>query len=366
LQTIFLTGLHPKVDDVEIFDLFSQVGRVDDVQLIKDSKGKSKGMCYVEFASREQAEKGALLNGQLIGGFPMSITLCQPKNATGTVVGAVGAAGAGAAGSVRKPPQSADSIRLYVGSLHYNITEKDLEPIFEAFGPLDSVEIHRDSATRTSKGFGFVQFRRREDGETAMAALDGYDIGGRNIKVSYANPTDHAGSRNIPRQGQMPQQQAPGVIPTMPLAQQYATPAAAPPPLPAAPSAAVSSPAPPPSLPPLSVAQLTPSPCVLVSNMFNPAEEAAAAEDGTDWAAELAEDVGEEAGKHGRLAHLFVDPVDPAGRVYLRFQGEDSAQAAQKALHGRWFANRQLTAEFLTAEAYAHKFPADQQQQQQQ
>jgi len=345
LQTIFITGLHPKVDDIELFDLFSQVGRVDDVQLIKDARGKSKGLCYVEFATRELAQKGALMNGQLIGGYPMTITLCTPRE--GSKSGAGASKGSGA--------DTGLGVRLYVGSLHYNITESDLSPIFEAFGPLSSVEIHRDPHTRISKGFGFVQFERREDGETAMAALDNYDIGGRPIRVAYANPTDNPNGKN-PRHLSMgapaqQQQMMPPMQPA-PAAAPYAAPAAA-----AAPAA--------PSVPALSAAQLSPSRCMVVSNMFSPAEEAASA-GGADWRQEIEEDMAEEAGKHGKLVHIFVDGDDPAGRVFLRFAEEASAGSARTALHGRWFANRQLTAEFMTEGNYMQKFPASEQTQQQQ
>src|SRR4051794_15512471 len=51
-QTIFVTGIHPKIDDMDLFEFFSHAGRVDDIQLIKDGRtGKSKGLAYVEFSN---------------------------------------------------------------------------------------------------------------------------------------------------------------------------------------------------------------------------------------------------------------------------------------------------------------------------
>ena len=42
--TIFVTGLHPKIDESDLFDFFSHVGRVEDIRLIRDLKNnKSKG-----------------------------------------------------------------------------------------------------------------------------------------------------------------------------------------------------------------------------------------------------------------------------------------------------------------------------------
>jgi len=47
---------------------------------------------------------------------------------------------------------------LYVGSLRYDIEESMLKRIFEPFGKVRSIEIHRDDQKK-SKGFGFVQVR---------------------------------------------------------------------------------------------------------------------------------------------------------------------------------------------------------------
>lgn len=33
--------------------------------------------------------------------------------------------------------------RLYVGSLHFSLTENDVRQIFEPFGPLDFVNLHK-------------------------------------------------------------------------------------------------------------------------------------------------------------------------------------------------------------------------------
>lgn len=44
---------------------------------------------------------------------------------------------------------------LYVGSLHYNITEDMLKKIFEPFGDVDSVNIQKDDKG-LSKGYGFI------------------------------------------------------------------------------------------------------------------------------------------------------------------------------------------------------------------
>lgn len=49
------------------------------------------------------------------------------------------------------------AMQLYVGSLHFNLTEADIKQVFEPFGELEFVDLHRDPATGRSKGYAFVQ-----------------------------------------------------------------------------------------------------------------------------------------------------------------------------------------------------------------
>lgn len=47
-------------------------------------------------------------------------------------------------------------MRLYVGSLHFNITEDMLRGIFEPFGKIDNIQLIMDPETGRSKGYGFL------------------------------------------------------------------------------------------------------------------------------------------------------------------------------------------------------------------
>jgi RNA-binding protein 39 len=47
--------------------------------------------------------------------------------------------------------------RLYVGNVHFSITEEDLTNVFEPFGELEFVQLQKDETGR-SKGFAFVQY----------------------------------------------------------------------------------------------------------------------------------------------------------------------------------------------------------------
>ena len=82
-------------------------------------------------------------------------------------------------------------MKLYVGSLHYNITEPMLRAIFEPFGTIDSVQLQYDSDSNQSKGFGFVNFLDSAAAKRAMDQMNGFELAGRPMKVNtVAERTD--------------------------------------------------------------------------------------------------------------------------------------------------------------------------------
>ena len=77
---------------------------------------------------------------------------------------------------------------IFVGNLSFNTNEDELRQAFEAYGQVDRVSIMTDRDTGRSRGFGFVEMTNNDDGEKAIAALNGAQIGGRTINVNEARP----------------------------------------------------------------------------------------------------------------------------------------------------------------------------------
>ena len=74
---------------------------------------------------------------------------------------------------------------LYVGNLPYSVSENDLKDLFSEFDPI-SVRLIGD------KGFGFVDVPD-EKAADAIAAVNGREIGGRQIVVNEARPRPERG-----------------------------------------------------------------------------------------------------------------------------------------------------------------------------
>lgn len=77
---------------------------------------------------------------------------------------------------------------IFVGNLSFNTNEDELRQLFEAYGQVDRVSILTDRDTGRSRGFGFVEMANNEDGEKAIAALNGSQLSGRTINVNEARP----------------------------------------------------------------------------------------------------------------------------------------------------------------------------------
>ncbi|HKS75795.1 MAG TPA: RNA-binding protein [Terriglobales bacterium] len=77
---------------------------------------------------------------------------------------------------------------IFVGNLDFNTSEEELRQVFEVYGQVDRVSIMTDRETGRSRGFGFVEMTNAEDGEKAIAALNGTQLGGRTLNVNEARP----------------------------------------------------------------------------------------------------------------------------------------------------------------------------------
>ena len=85
-------------------------------------------------------------------------------------------------------------MKLYVGNLSFQTSSFDLDELFAGIGTVESASVVEDRETGRSRGFGFVEMANQEDGEKAIAELNGTDFAGREIKVNEAKPREDRGS----------------------------------------------------------------------------------------------------------------------------------------------------------------------------
>ncbi|XP_021903643.1 RNA-binding protein 39 isoform X2 [Carica papaya] len=385
-RTVFAYQICLKATERDVYEFFSRAGKVRDVRLIMDRNSRrSKGVGYIEFYDVMSVPMAIALSGQPLLSQPVMV---KPSEAEKNLVQSTVAGGStGLIG-----PYSGGARRLYVGNLHFNMTEDDLRKVFEPFGTVELVQLPLDEAGHC-KGFGFVQFSRLEDARNALNLNGQLEIASRVIKVSAV--TDQTGiqdvgtntgdfddddggglalnaqsrallMRKLDRSGtassitsslNTPAVNSTSLVgPTAPIlgAAPGVPPLVAPlvqgsfPSVPVLPGTGLQLPgATIPSVEPIGI----PSECLLLKNMFDPNVETE-----PDFDLDIKEDVKEECSKFGNLKHIFVDK-NSAGFVYLRFESVQYALNAQRALHGRWFAGKMITATFMVPQTYEHKFP---------
>jgi cold-inducible RNA-binding protein len=83
--------------------------------------------------------------------------------------------------------------KLYVGNLSYDVSNSELEQMFQAHGQVQSAQVIMDRDTGRSKGFGFVEMANDQEAQAAIAALNGKESNGRALTVNEARPREDRG-----------------------------------------------------------------------------------------------------------------------------------------------------------------------------
>ncbi|EXJ95125.1 hypothetical protein A1O1_00244 [Capronia coronata CBS 617.96] len=386
-RTVFVQQLAARLRTKELIQFFEKAGPVKEAQIVKDRvSGRSKGVGYVEFKNEESVPLAIQMTGQKLLGIPIIAQLTEAEKNR----------------QARNPEastghhNSAPFHRLYVGNIHFSITEQDLQNVFEPFGELEFVQLQKDETGR-SRGYGFVQFRDPNQAREALEKMNGFDLAGRPIRVGLGNdkftpestanllqrfqgrdPPGYQGSafsgsggRGAPaggsggtfdRAGGRDNEKGAGNASALDdtdvagvnfnnysrdalmrkLARTDDSPAEADPKRTVLPKKE--------SKPlPVNVSQA--SRCVLLRNMFDPAEE-----EGENWVKELEDDVRAECEeKYGHVVHISVDP-NTQGDIYLKFDRVSGGENAIKGLNGRYFGGRQISAQPVVDAVYSSLF----------
>lgn len=79
-------------------------------------------------------------------------------------------------------------MNIYVGNLSREVSEEDLRQTFEAFGQVSTINIIKDKFSGESRGFAFIEMPSKDEGQAAIAGMNGKELKGRTLNVNEARP----------------------------------------------------------------------------------------------------------------------------------------------------------------------------------
>jgi len=78
-----------------------------------------------------------------------------------------------------------DSAHVFIGGLHYDLTEGDVITIFSQYGEVMDVNLPRDKETGKTKGFGFLMYEDQRSTILAVDNLNGATVLDRTLRVDH-------------------------------------------------------------------------------------------------------------------------------------------------------------------------------------
>ncbi len=82
---------------------------------------------------------------------------------------------------------------MYVGNLSFKTTKQDLETLFSQHGQVTDVHLPMDRDSGQPRGFAFVTMDSAASMQSAITAVHGKEVDGRNLKVNEAQAREERG-----------------------------------------------------------------------------------------------------------------------------------------------------------------------------
>jgi RNA-binding protein Musashi len=199
---LFVGGLPPQLDRIELKHIFEQFGVVADAVVMMDAQQRSRCFGFVTFdVNRSPDAPDSALQAQ-----PLPVHGRSVEVKLATISGSSETGGERATTSQWAPddrseynnhhsvvatPKSLPErkyCKLFVGGLPPSLDRKELKHIFEEYGFVADTVVMLDPATQRSRGFGFVTFDVEKSPHAVQDAIDAQPllVHGREVEVKVA------------------------------------------------------------------------------------------------------------------------------------------------------------------------------------
>ena len=83
--------------------------------------------------------------------------------------------------------------KVFVGNLNFKTTREEVETLFKQVGQPRDVFLPTERETGRPRGFAFVEFETEEEAKNAIERFNGYEMGGRALRVNLAEDRPRGG-----------------------------------------------------------------------------------------------------------------------------------------------------------------------------
>ncbi|CAO2823659.1 unnamed protein product [Amaranthus hypochondriacus] len=183
--TIFVGDLASDVTDYTLQETFKvHYPSVKGAKVVIDKlTGRTKGYGFVRFGDESEQQRAmSEMNGMMCSGRAMRIGAAANKKGVDGTASYQNTQG-------NQNDSDPNNTTIFVGNLDSNVTNELLRQTFSSYGELVHVKIP------VGKQCGFVQFTTRSCAEEALKALNGAQIGGRNVRLSWGRSPNNRQSQ---------------------------------------------------------------------------------------------------------------------------------------------------------------------------
>ena len=172
---VYVGSISFELQEDTVRQAFAPFGPIKSINMSWDPvTQKHKGFAFVEYELPEAAQLALdQMNGVMMGG--RNIKVGRPSNM----------------------PQAQPIIeqimieartynRIYVASIHPDLSEPDISSVFEAFGKVKSCKLAAAQMPGKHRGYGFIDFDAEQSANDAIGSMNLFDLGGQYLRVGRA------------------------------------------------------------------------------------------------------------------------------------------------------------------------------------
>jgi len=135
---------------------------------------KHKGFAFVEYEKPEAAQLALeQMNGILISG--RNIKVGRPSQMPQAQA---------CIDEITKEARNFN--RIYIASIHKDLSEDDIKSVFSAFGPIKTCELAQSAVPGRHKGFAYMEYETPQATQDAISSMNLFDLGGQYLRVGRA------------------------------------------------------------------------------------------------------------------------------------------------------------------------------------